>query len=534
MSRVAFVRCAALVLAIAPAVMPPATMAQSIQGKGVADRATGALPVLPSAQENAEPVQRSSWLEKRIAVQHTITSNVRSNATQTSGQITEVAPGLRWIGNTARIKGFADYSLHGFYYVHAEGASHIQHHLNARAAIEAIEQRLFVDVTGVVTMQPISVFGAPVDGSPANPNAAQTSSFGISPYLRGRIGNKAEYEARYSVQDTRTDTVRRSDVRTQEARLRVDNRQSRQLLGWSVEASQEEVDFSLGRTIDTATLRTRLSYAATPQWMLLAMAGVESTNQLSLDRESSRITGVGVHWRPSERTRVTLEQENRYFGKAHNVLLEHRTAHTVWRYSDTKGVSQGLGAQSASLGGLFDLLYGFYAQVEPDPILRSQRTQAEIDRLGLSPDLLVPQDFLRSASTLQRVQELSLALLGQRSMAVLAMMQTDNRRLGLVALSSGDDLDANTHIRQRGWSLLLAHRLTPQTAVQASLVEQRSVGTAPGQETRVRSAALGMSTQLAPRTSLGLQVRRSVSDGRASAYRSYNESALMAILTHRF
>ena len=506
MSRVAFVRCAALVLAIAPAVMPPAATAQSIQGKGVADRSSGALPVPSSAQENAEPVQRSSWLEKRIAVQHTVTSNVRSNATQTSGQITEVAPGLRWIGNTARIKGFADYSLHGFYYVHAEGAIHLQHQLNARAAIEAIEQRLFVDASGV----------------------------GISPYLRGRIGTKVDYEARYSVQDTRTDTVRRSDVRTQEARLRVDNRQSRQLLGWAVEASQEEVDFSLGRTIDTATLRTRLSYAATPQWMLLAMAGVESTNQLSLDRESSRITGVGVHWRPSERTRVTLEQENRYFGKAHNVLLEHRTAHTVWRYSDTKGVSQGLGAQSASLGGLFDLLYGFYAQVEPDPILRSQRAQAEIDRLGLSPDLLVPQDFLRSASTLQRVQELSLALLGRRSMAVLAMMQTDSRRLGLGALSSGDDLDANTHIRQRGWSLLLAHRLTPQTAVQASLVEQRSVGTAPGQETRVRSAALGMSTQLAPRTSLGLQVRRSVSDGRASAYRSYNESALMAILTHRF
>lgn len=531
MSRVVFVRCAALVLAIVPTAMPPVARAQSTPEKGVTVPSAG---VLPSAQENPTPTQRSSWLEPRVSVQHTLTSNVHRDATHTSDQITQVSPGLRWIGNTARIKGFADYSLRSFHYVHTTGASHLEHHLNARVAIEAIEQRLFVDVTGVVTLQPISVFGAPVDDSPGNPNAAQTSSFGLSPYWRGRLGSAAEYEARYSVQDTRTDTFRRSDVRTQQGRLRVDNRQSGQWLVWAVEASQEQVDFSLGRSIDTATLRARLKAVVTPQWMVMGVAGVESTNQLALERESSRIYGVGVLWRASERTRVSLEQENRYFGKSHNVLLEHRTARTVWRYSDKKGVSQGLGAQSASLGGLFDLLYGFYAQVEPDPILRTQRVQAEIDRLGLTADLLVPQDFLRSASTLQRTQQLSLALLGQRSVVTLAVMQSDNRRLGLVALSAGDDFDTNMRIRQRGWSLLLAHRLTPQTAVQASLIEQRSVGTAAGQETRVHTLALGMSTQLASRTSLGLRLRRSVFDGRASLSRSYNESALVASLTHRF
>ncbi len=524
-------RYAALVLVTAPVAMFPAARAQSMPEKGSAISSTGALP---SAQENATSAQRTSWLEPRVSVQHTITSNARRDASNLSDQITDISPGLLWIGNTARIKGFADYSLHGFHYVNTTGASHLEHHLNARVAVEAIEQRLFVDVTGVVTMQPISVFGAPVDGSPGNPNAAQTSSFGLSPYLRGRIGSVAEYEARYSVQDNRTDTSRRSDVRTQEGRFRVDNRQSGQWLGWGVEASQEQVDFSLGRSIDTATLRARLKAVVTPQWMLMGVVGVESTNQLALERESSRIAGLGVLWRPSERTRVSVEQESRYFGKAHNVLLEHRTARTVWRYSDTKGVSQGQGAQSASLGGLFDLLYGFYAQVEPDPILRTQRVQTEINRLGLSPDLLVPQDFLRSASTLQRMQQLSLALLGRRSVVTLAVMQSDNRRLGLVALSAGDDFDTNTRIRQRGWSLSLAHRLTPQTAVQASLIEQRSVGTAPGQETRVRSLAVGTSMQLAPRTSLGLQLRRSVSDGHASSSRAYNESALVATLTHRF
>ena len=515
LSRDVFVRCAALLLAMAPVALPSVAKAQAVQ-------------------ENAAPPLRRSWLEPRVSVQYTATSNVRRDATQRSDQVTEVSPGIRWVGHTARVQGFADYSLRGFHYAHTTGVAHIEHHLNARAAIEAIEQRLFVDVNGVVGLQPISVFGPPVDGSPANPNAAQTSSFGLSPYLRGRIGSTAEYEARYSLQDTRTDTNQRSDVRTQDWRLRVDNRQSRQALGWAVELGQETADFSLGRSIDSATLRARLNAAVAPQWMLLATAGVESTNQLSPVRESSRIAGVGVIWRPSERTQVSLERENRYFGKSHNVLLEHRTARTVWRYSDNKGVSQGLGAPSASLGGLFDLLDGFYATVEPDPVQRTQRVLAEIDRLGLPADLLVPQDFLRSASTLQRVQQLSLALLGRRSMVTLAVTQSDSRRIGLVALSAGDDFNTNTHIRQRGWGLSLAHRLTPQTAVQAGLTEQRSRGTAAGQETRVRSLTLSMNTQLAPRTSLGLQLRRSVSDGRASFYGAYNESALVAMLTHRF
>ena len=490
----------------------------------------------PTTASSTTPAKRSSWLEPRVSVRHTITNNVSRDASQTSDQITEVSPGLRWVGNTARIKGFADYSLRGFHYARGGGASRangsggssgVEHHLNAHATVEAVEQRVFVDVTGVATVQPISAFGAPVEGTPAsaNPNAAQTRSFTLSPYVRGRLGSTAEYEARYSVQDTRTDTERRPDVRVQDVRLRVGSPKNSQSLAWALEAAQEQVDFSAGRSIDSAAVRARLSAAITPQWAVLAVAGVESTNQLTPVRESSSIAGVGVAWQPSPRTRLSVVSERRYFGQAHNVLLEHRSAHTVWRYSDTKGVTQGLGAPSASQGSLFDALYGFYAQIEPDPILRTQRVLAEIERLGLSAEGPMPPDFLRSASTLQRAQQLSLALLGRRSVLTLALMQTDSRRLGVqglqgaVALPAGDDFDSNSHIRQRGWSVLLAHRLTPQTAFQAGLMEQRSVGSGGnslGQQARVRSAIAGITTQLAPRTSAGVQLRRSVSDGRAS------------------
>ena len=539
----------ALVALAALAMVPVTSHAQERATPAAATPAPTAVAGSVATPKNTElkgpsttPAKRSSWLEPRVSVRHTITTNVRRDASQKSDQITEVSPGLQWIGNTARIQGFADYSLRGFHYARGGGASGIEHHLNARATVEAVEQRVFVDVSGVVAVQPISVFGAPVDGAPAsaNPNAAQTTSFSLSPYVRGRLGTAAEYEARYSVQDTRADTERRSDVRVQDLRLRVGNPQNGQWLAWALEAQQEQVDFSLGRSIDSAAVRARLSAAITPQWALLGVVGVESTNQLTPERESSRITGFGVVWRPSLRTSLSAVSESRYFGQAHNVLLEHRSANTIWRYSDTKGVTQGLGAQSASQGSLFDVLYGFYAQAEPDPILRTQRVLAEIERLGLSADGPLPLDFLRSASTLQRAQELSLALLGRRSLVTLALMQTDSRRLGAqgaLGLPSGDDFDSNAHIRQRGWAVLLAHRLTPQTSVQAGVMEQRTVGsggsggTAPVQQARVRSVTAGITTQLAPRTSAAVQFRRSVADGRAS---DYNESAVVFVLTHRF
>ena len=506
-----FIRFAALVLAAAPAFMHGTVNAQP-------------------DDTQAEPRKRSLWLEPRITVQETLTSNARLDARNISDQITEVSPGFRLVSNTAHLRGFVDYSLRSIHYAQEASANQLLHSLNASMLVEAVEQRVFIDVAGVIASQPISVFGPPVNDSPANPNASQTSSYRLSPYLRGRLGTVADYEARYSVQDTRTDTVNRSGVTTQDWLLHLGSSRRGQMLGWAADASQQTNDFSLGRRIDTTTLRGSLSYAVTPQLALLVLGGAESTNQLSPTRESHSIAGFGVNWQPSERTRLSLSRERRYFGGAHNVALEHRTGRTVWRYTDVKGISNGLGTTSASLGSLFDLLDGFYVQQEPDPVLRTQLVLAEIARLGLPANLQVFPDFLRSSSTVRRVQQLSLALLGRRSAVTLAVVQTENRLLD-GSLQLGDDFNANSRILQRGWNLSLAHRLTPNSSIVSGLSEQRSVGTAPGLETRVRSLTLGFNTLLTYRTSGGLQVRRVLSDGLAIPYR---ESAIIGTITHRF
>lgn len=486
------------------------------------------------AQQNeasAGSRQPSTWFEPRISVQHTVTNNARLNDTKISDQVTEVTPGIRWVGNTARIKGFFDYSLTGIHYARGTGSDHLRHQLNSNATVELVDQWLFVDVAGVVATQPISVFDAPVGFSPANANESQTSSFRISPYVRGRLGSVADYQARYSVQDTRANTGLRSNVLTQDALLQVDNRRSGQILGWSVAAQQQALDYSQGRRIDTTTLRGTLFYSITPQLTVSGIVGAEATNQRSATRETSSIVGGGVVWRPSERTRLSFDGEKRYFGNSHNIALEHRTGRTVWRYTDSQGISNGQDTQAASLGSLYDLLDGVYALTEPNPILRTPLVLAEIERLGLPANLQVFPDFLRSASTVQRLQQLSLALMGRRTIVTLAATRSDNRRLDEAIPTRGDDFDMNTRIRQHGWNVLLAHRLSPDTSVNAGAVEQRSAGTVPGLKTRTRSLTVGWLTRVAPRTSAGLQLRHIVSDGLANPY---TESAIVGTVTHRF
>lgn len=520
------------------ALQPPGTAIAPPDGLGLATESPLGVPA-PKERAQAEPQstkaladsgRRGFWLEPRLTVQHTVTNNVRLDTTNTSDQVTELIPGFRLLSNTARVKGFADYSLRGAHYWKNTTSDKIWHDLRAKAVVEAIDNWFFVDLYGVVSLQPISVFGSPGGFTPANSNLAQTSTFAISPYLKGRIGSEMDYEARYSVRDTRTDANNRAAVTVYDGLLHVGNRSPGQIVWWAVDATQQTADFSSGRRIDTTALRGRISYAITPHLRLSGIGGVESTNQLTPNQQSHNIVGFGGDWQPSERTRLFFERENRYFGESHNVEFEHRTPLTVWRYTDRRRISNGLGAQSPSLGSLYDLLNGFYSRVESDPVQRALLVQADIDRRGLPANMQVFQDFLTSQSILQRVQQLSFAILGQRNSVTMVVSRINSRQLG-GALGLGDDFATNTQIRQHGWNLILAHRLTVNASISASLGDMRSVGSVPGLATRTRPYILGWNTLLTRQTNVGIQLRRVLSDGSVNRY---GESAIMGFVTHRF
>lgn len=468
------------------------------------------------------------WVEPRVTVGMTLSSNGNQSASNPrSEQTLEVQPGVRAVMNGSRVKGYIDYSLGGYYYAQGTSGDSVRQALNASANVNVWDNRAFLDVSGVISDQAISAFG---NGLSAG-NRSETANFRLSPWVRGALAGWADYELRYSAQTTRSAATTRSDLTQQDLSVRLGKRPVGQTLGWSVDAAAQASGYSQGRDTESASLRAALIYSITPQLVATLSAGAESNDVLTTDRTTYNTTGLDVDWRPSPRSRLSVGVEDRYFGRGHNLAYEYRTGRTVWRYSDTRGVSNsGLQSSSASLGSIYKLLDALYEPQQRNPVLRDQLIQAELLKLGLPADTEVFQGFLTSSATVNRAQALSVALVGRRSVVTFQLSRSDERRLD-AALTLGDDFDTNSRIQQQGWSVNLAHRLTPLTSVNAAFSSQKNTGSLATAETEARILTLGMSTRLGPRTSGSLQLRRTVQD---SLSNPFGETAIAGVVTHRF
>lgn len=488
-------------------------------------------PEATAESVNAPGPKPSVWVESRVSAGVTVSSNGGLNNNGRSEQTLDVSPGVRMVADTPRVRGYLDYSLHALNYLQDTSGNELRHALQAQAVLNAWDQRAFLELSGVVDDQARSALGTPVGSSLADVNRTQTTRFRVSPYLRGRLGGDIDTELRYAWQAANADAADRSDITDQLVSLRLNSAMTGQTLGWTATLLTQDTDYSLARRTRSDSAQVGLVVQPTPQLRLTASVGRERNDILTLQRESYNYNGVSVDWRPSPRSRVLVAVDDRYFGTGHNILLEHRTGLTVWRYTDTRAADNDpLQQGTASLGSVYDLLDNLYSGLEPDPIRRAQLVQAELLRLGLPADAQLLQNFLTSSSTLQRRQELSVALVGTRSVLTFALGRSRVERLGTF-VGLGDDFDQFTAIAQRSWSLRFGHRLTPLTAISADLTRQVTKGNLAGFDTRLTEFSVGLTTRLAERTSGTLTLRRSNSDGGLG---TYTGTSVAGYVTHRF
>src|SRR6185312_3367064 len=96
-----------------------------------------------------------------------------------------------------RLKGYLDYSLTGLWYARGTASNQVLHNLAASGNAAIVENFFNVDLNGSISQQAISAFGVQSpDTSLHNPNQTSVASFGVSPYLHGRLGDRFDYEAR--------------------------------------------------------------------------------------------------------------------------------------------------------------------------------------------------------------------------------------------------------------------------------------------------------------------------------------------------
>ncbi|MDD2743983.1 MAG: TIGR03016 family PEP-CTERM system-associated outer membrane protein [Rhodocyclaceae bacterium] len=496
------------------------------------------------AQAQASAGGRDWIIKPRITLTETLTDNVsinRANRDKQGDLITEVAPGLRIEARTARLKAYFDYALRGQMYARNSDYNQTQNSLNTFGTLEAVSQWLFVDFSGAIAQQAISAFGAQSPGnSTINNNNTETASYRVSPYIRGQLGGLVEYLLRYNLSTTRSDANIVSDTNIAEWVGQLRGSTPFQALKWSIDASQQNTDYSRGRDTDADRIRAMLTYTVLPQLRLSVSGGREANNYASLDQETNSTHGYGFDWSPTERTKVSAFKESRFFGDGHNFSFSHRMPRSSIRISDAKDVSV-LPSQftTGGLGTVYDLYYQIYSNVEPyasmDPAIKDAAVASVVNgalaQAGISPNSQVTSSFLSSRATLQRRQDLALALFGARNSVTLIINRTESQSV-LAASASNDDFSQSTLVKQQGLSLNFSHRLSALTNLNALGSFQESKGNSTvgngDLKTSTTTFQVNISSKLGAKTSGTLAARRTEFD---STTNPYTENALIGTLS---
>ncbi len=480
-------------------------------------------------------VHAGSWtITPTLSVTETATDNVALSSTnKRSDLISDVSPGLRIEGTGGRSKLRFDYQMHNLFYAQDSSRNQIQNSLNALGTLEAVENWLFIEATGKISQQSLSAFGSSSSSSSVNvstnSNTTETSSYRLSPYIVGSLGSFADYQLRYNLATTNRKSSASNDETVNELVGSLKGSTSMASLGWSVDASTQNVSYDTGRDNKADRLRGVLTYRINPEFRVNLIGGIESNNYQSLDMESDTIRGAGIEWSPTERTLLSVSRENRFFGPANTFSFSHRTATTAWKYSDTKDVVTQTGQRLAvGLGTYYDLLSNIFPGISEE---------AARNLLGgIDPNAQIPGDFLTNGSTIQHRRELSFALLGARNVVTFAAGEALSESSSTGALSSflGVSDFANVQdIRQRFASINWSHKLTPLSSLIASVSRSNTKGSGTSGsnlDTTQQMYNVNMTTKLGPKTNASLGFRHVTGDGTVD----YTENALTGTLSHQF
>lgn len=488
-----------------------------------------------AAHAQSDGTPRTFSIVPTLSISTTLTDNVHLSSTDRQSELTtQVSPGIQITSNAGRIRGYLGYSLNALLYARTSENNAVQHALNAAATIEAVENQAFIDLAASISQQAISAFGTQSrDNSVDNANRTAVSTYSIAPYVRGRLGSFADYEARVTYIASGNSSGTATGNATTSATARVNGATGLASLGWSVDASRQSFNYDSVGTVNEDLVHGVLTYVVTPELRVSLTGGREYENFGGAGRESHGSSGWGVDWSPTERTRLAFNRERRFFGNSHNFSFEHRTPRTVWRYVDSRGLTTGFSQlRLASLGTVYDLFFAQFASLEPDPVARAILVNAFLRSNGIAPNTVVLGGSLASTPLVQRTQELSAAWSGLRDTLTLAVSQSQGERAGPDVVVVGNDDFANGNVlRQRGVSIGYAHRLTPHSALNATLASQNTSGSTDLRSSRLRMLTVGWSSQAGGRTTFSLNGRHARFDGSGGGY---TESALTAAVMMQF
>ena len=488
----------------------------------------------------APPSFAENWrIQPSVSVRETWTDNVTlvSSSQARSDFVTEVSPSVTVQGRGSRARMDIDYRPTALLYARDSARNDLLNMLNASGAFEAIERFLFVEARLQITQQTVSAFGPqPTSNVSDTNNRTETRVFSVSPYIKGIAGGLATYEARYQASATRTqaDAGVQGDTRVLSGNLTsITDFAS---FGWIVDFRDARSDFRSGQDVSTQFLRGTVIYHFDPELWFFVRGGRERNDYSQVDR-SFTTHGVGVEWAPTGRTRISAENEKRFFGWGHRYSFRHRTQGVSYSLLATKEDTTNLEQLTRnSVSSLFERFSDLLSAQFPDPQQRAEQVRQLLTRTGISQEPIPQAGFLTSAVQLERRIEGSVALIGARNTWTLSAYHRNSQPLTLVSDAVTSDALAAGEVSELGILANLNHRLSAQDSISvlASWQRNRSAGNDP-LETISRRIELTATRQFSPSTNGSIGFRTGRFDGGGIAVANdYRENAIFGAISHQF
>ncbi len=467
----------------------------------------------------------------------TLTDNVglAPRGKEESDLFMQISPGFTVSNNARRLKVRAAYSPTLSVHPFDSGTANTSSALSANANWEAIDQRLFVDADASISQQLLTPFGSSsVDPGYDNSNQIESRTFGISPYLRGKIGSDKTYDLRHRSSWTSTDSdlARSNYVASWSASV---DRAIR-TFGWNLSYTRTDSELSNQPTFTDELWRATLSYRPDPELTLFVRGGLQSNNYSVADQGTTETYGAGFSWVPTARTQVSGNWDHYFFGEGYSLGISHRLRRSFISVNAGRNVSTT--SQAIVTGDVIDVagLFDFLAPPSiTDPVQRRQFVLSELLRLGIPTTVVQLRNIRTTRATLSEFVNASYSIQGVRRTLAFSLFWRDTQSIpDTFGVAVPTALVLNTDSTQKGGAITYSQTLSGRSSMNITLTRTiaESNQASSNAETTQDTLISTLTHQLSGKTSGSLGARYSRLSSNLSP--GYTERAVFATVSHNF
>lgn len=469
-------------------------------------------------------------VQPTLSVTEILTDNRDASASDRQADlISQISPGVTLSSRGGPLQGSLAYSANGLFYARDSSLNAIHHALNGSARYVPWDDRAGITATASAGRQAVSAFGTQSTSAGLNTgNQSQVFSYSLAPYLRGQLLGNVGYRVQLAYTASRSDSDGPGDTTSLSGTAGLSGRLGR--LGWGLDASRVITEQTNGLRTHNGRVVGSLNLSPDVEWQFSVRAGIEQDDLRSGQSQRSTTWGAGLSWLPGPRTSLRADIDRRFFGNSHSLSFSHRMARSIWSASDSRSLQDAGTAPRAEVSA-YDLFFAQFASVEPDPVQRDLLVRSFLAANGLDPgSTVIVGGFITSAPSVQRRQQASMAYQGLRTTVTVSAFRSETRSVGLIT-TPGDDLADGRRVRQQGYSLSVAHRLTPHASLVIAASQQRTLDAGDRAGNDLQTITATWTARLGRQTSTSLGLRHTRSDSETNPY---HESALIGSIRMQF